>query len=53
MANSNETTYSKKQEAALFIFLTVFLAPILSVVVVGIYGFAVWFSQMLMGPPGV
>ncbi|HBI07822.1 MAG TPA: nitrate reductase [Erwinia persicina] len=28
------------------------LFPLLSVALVGTYGFAVWFLQMLFGPPG-
>lgn len=41
-----------RHEFRLFVFLIVFLFPILAVVVVGGYGFAVWMSQILMGPPG-
>lgn len=43
---------SKKSERNTFIFLTVFLAPILSVILVGGFGFIVWISQILFGPPG-
>lgn len=43
----------KKYERNTFIFLTVFLAPILSVAIVGALGFSIWISQMLLGPPGV
>ena len=42
----------KRQEWRLFIFIIVFLFPILSVMVVGGYGFAVWMSQIILGPPG-
>lgn len=43
---------SKKSELTLFLFITVVLFPILSVMIVGGYGFAVWISQMLFtGPP--
>jgi nitrate reductase NapE len=43
----------KKHERNTFIFLTVFLAPILSVLIVAGLGFSIWFSQMfLFGPPG-
>ena len=42
----------KKYELRAFIFLVVFLAPILSVVIVGGWGFIVWMSQLLLGPPG-
>ena len=43
---------SKKSERNAFIFLTVFLAPILSVIFVASFGFIVWISQILLGPPG-
>jgi len=42
----------KRDERRLFVFLIVFLFPILSVAVVGGYGFLVWLSQILTGPPG-
>jgi nitrate reductase NapE len=43
----------KKYERNSFIFLTVFLAPILSIAIVGALGFAIWFSQMFFGPPTI
>lgn len=51
MSNSNQSD-SKTVERNVFIFLTVFLAPFLAVAIVGSYGFIVWISQMLLGPPG-
>ncbi|KPP98064.1 periplasmic nitrate reductase, NapE protein [Marinobacter sp. HL-58] len=42
----------KKYEFRLFVFLIVFLFPILAVAVVGGYGFIIWISQIFMGPPG-
>lgn len=42
----------KRHELRLFIFLIIFLFPILAVAFVGSYGFVVWMSQMIMGPPG-
>ncbi|GGX38749.1 periplasmic nitrate reductase, NapE protein [Saccharospirillum salsuginis] len=42
----------KKLETRLFIFLIVFLFPILAVMIVGGWGFLVWMSQILLGPPG-
>ena len=41
----------KKYEKNSIIFLAVFLAPILSVAIVGGFGFIIWFSQMVFGPP--
>jgi nitrate reductase NapE len=41
----------KKHERNMFIFLAVFLAPILSVIIVAGFGFAVWISQIFFGPP--
>lgn len=43
---------SKREETRLFIFLIVFLFPLLSVALVSGYGFIVWITQMLFGPPG-
>jgi nitrate reductase NapE len=41
-----------RKETRLFLFLIVVLFPLLSVAIVGGYGFIVWFMQMLLGPPG-
>ena len=41
----------KSRELWAFILLTVVLAPVVSVVVVGGYGFIVWMYQLLVGPP--
>ena len=41
----------RKSELLGFLFLTVVLAPVLSVAVVGGYGFLVWIYQLLAGPP--
>lgn len=43
---------TKTDERRAFILLVVFLAPILAVGIVGGYGFLVWMSQLVMGPPG-
>ncbi|GAA6206803.1 periplasmic nitrate reductase, NapE protein [Cognatishimia sp. WU-CL00825] len=40
---------SKRAERSTFLFLVVLLAPILSVVLVGGYGFAIWMSQLIFG----
>ncbi|GAB2176518.1 hypothetical protein DLREEDagr8_20760 [Dongia sp. agr-C8] len=42
----------RRSEVLTFLFLTVFLAPILAVAIVGGYGFAVWMYQIIAGPPG-
>ncbi|MFI8744210.1 periplasmic nitrate reductase, NapE protein [Pseudomonas sp. NPDC077186] len=42
----------KGKETRLFLFLVVCLFPLLSVALVGGYGFFIWFMQMLLGPPG-
>ena len=49
---SDEASDSKSLELKIFLFLTVLLAPILSVLLVSGLGFAIWFSQILTGPPG-
>ncbi|MDR6772158.1 periplasmic nitrate reductase, NapE protein [Azospirillum sp. BE72] len=42
----------RRREIAMFLLLAVFIWPVLSIAVVGGYGFAVWMSQMILGPPG-
>ncbi len=42
----------KGRELATFLFLTIFFAPILSVAIVGAYGFSIWMYQLIAGPPG-
>ncbi|SES79338.1 periplasmic nitrate reductase, NapE protein [Thalassotalea agarivorans] len=42
----------KKRERNMILFLMVFLAPMASVAIVGSYGFIIWISQILLGPPG-
>lgn len=44
---------SKKEELRAFLFLAVFLSPLLSIAIVGGLGFAIWFSQIIFGPPGI
>lgn len=44
---------TKKNELNTFLFLTVLLAPILSIAIVGGLGFSIWISQLLFGPPGL
>jgi nitrate reductase NapE len=43
---------SKRREWGMFLFLTVVLAPVLAVAIVGGYGFLVWMYQLIAGPPG-
>lgn len=42
----------RSRELRAFLFLAVVLVPLLSVLVVGGYGFAVWLYQIFAGPPG-
>ena len=42
----------KKRDLYMFLFLTVVLAPALSVAIVGAYGFVIWMVQLIAGPPG-
>jgi nitrate reductase NapE len=43
---------TKRGERRVFFFITVFLFPALSVILVGGYGFLIWIIQLLFGPPG-
>ena len=47
-----ETQVERRREWRAFLFLTVFLAPILAVGLVASWGFIVWIFQMFAGPPG-
>jgi len=51
MKESDVNENQQKHERNTFMFLTIFLAPILSVIIVGGFGFIVWISQILFGPP--
>ena len=42
----------KRRELTVFLFTTLVLIPGAAVAVVGGYGFLVWISQMIFGPPG-
>lgn len=41
----------KTEELRSFLFLTAVMVPVLSVIVVAGYGFIVWMTQLLLGPP--
>lgn len=43
----------KRRELAVFLFLTLMLAPLIAVLVVAGFGFVVWMYQMIAGPPTV
>lgn len=42
----------KRDESLVFIFLIVFLFPLVAVAVVGGFGFMVWMLHHFTGPPG-
>ncbi|MDX1341328.1 MAG: periplasmic nitrate reductase, NapE protein [Reinekea sp.] len=42
-------TRAKNSELKAFLFIAVFLFPLLSVALVGGYGFIIWMSQLLFG----
>ena len=43
---------SRREELFAFIVLAVLIWPVVAVGVVGGYGFIVWMSQLVFGPPG-
>jgi nitrate reductase NapE len=47
-----KTDVNSKDELKTFLLITVVLAPVLAVLIVSGFGFSVWVSQLLMGPPG-
>jgi nitrate reductase NapE len=42
----------RRRELLAFIILAIVIWPFLAVAVVGGYGFVVWMSQLIFGPPG-
>lgn len=52
IATMEPTAVERRRELRAFLFLTVFLAPILAVGLVASWGFIIWIFQMFAGPPG-
>jgi nitrate reductase NapE len=50
--DNNALPRTRKKELLAFLFLTIAVAPALSVLIVGGYGLVVWLSQLVFGPPG-
>jgi nitrate reductase NapE len=42
----------RRQELFAFLVLAVVIWPIIAVGIVGAYGFIIWMSQLILGPPG-
>lgn len=53
MTQTDSQTEEKRRELMVFAFLTLVLAPIVTVLVVAGYGFCVWMYQIIAGPPTV
>ena len=51
-AVEQEPPVTKEEERNAFWFIAIFFFPILSTVLVGGYGFIIWISHILLGPPG-
>jgi periplasmic nitrate reductase NapE len=49
--NPNPSPATKAEERRAFVLVAVVLFPVLSVMVVGGYGFLVWMFQIINGPP--
>ncbi len=41
-----------REELKTFLLITVVLAPVLAVLIVSGFGFSIWISQLIFGPPG-
>lgn len=52
MSLTDEQHRLRSKEIRLFLFIVVCLFPLISIMVVGGYGFTIWFFQLLFGPPG-
>ena len=49
---TSRATPTRSQELRAFVLLAIVLAPVLAVIIVGGYGFLVWMTQIIFGPPG-
>lgn len=52
MSTEPSTDNERRREWGVFLTLAFALAPILAVIIVVTFGFAVWIYQMVQGPPG-
>ena len=43
---------SRRDELIVFLIIAAFIWPVVAVGVVGGYGFLIWMSQLVLGPPG-
>lgn len=50
--SATDEAATKPREWRMFLFIVVFLFPLLTVALVGAYGFSIWMYQLLAGPPG-
>lgn len=50
--SAEEQRSVKRQEVLMFVLLAFVIWPFIAVAVVGGYGFLVWMSQLVLGPPG-
>ncbi|MGF7128777.1 nitrate reductase NapE [Paraburkholderia sp. EB58] len=51
MSDEGRDAVRKSEELRSFLFLTVVMVPVLTVIFIAAYGFVVWFYQMLIGGP--
>jgi periplasmic nitrate reductase NapE len=42
----------RREELAVFAIIAAFIWPVVAVGVVGGFGFLIWMSQLILGPPG-
>ena len=52
MNRSDDPPATRGQEFRAFLLLTAVVAPALAVAIVVGYGFVVWMTQIVLGPPG-
>lgn len=44
--------HSRRFELLVFLLLVLVIVPAISMALISAYGFVVWFSQLIFGPPG-
>lgn len=51
--NAEEARRERRRELKAFLLVTVVLAPVIAIAVIGTYGLVVWLTHALGAPPGL
>lgn len=52
LASEVDSNTERRREFKAFLIIIIFFFPIVTTLVAGSYGFIIWMSQIILGPPG-